>query len=70
VFNFLPIPALDGARSCFVLWEAITKKPVNRKVEGIIHTVGLIVLLALVVFLDVYNIMGDIYDTYEIKKNN
>lgn len=57
VFNFLPIPALDGARSCFVLWEAITKKPVNRKVEGIIHTVGLIVLLALVVFLDVYNMI-------------
>ena len=57
VFNFLPIPALDGARSLFVLWEAITKKPVNRKVEGIIHTVGLIVLLALVVFLDVYNMI-------------
>ena len=57
IFNILPIPALDGARMCFVLWEAITKKPVNRKVEGIIHTVGLFVLLGLVLFLDVYHMI-------------
>ena len=57
IFNILPIPALDGARMCFVLWEAITKKPVNRKVEGIIHTVGLFVLLGLVIFLDVYHMI-------------
>lgn len=57
IFNILPIPALDGARMCFVLWEAITKKPVNRKVEGWIHTIGLFVLLALVIFLDVYHMI-------------
>ena len=57
IFNILPIPALDGARMCFVLWEVITKKPVNRKVEGWIHTIGLFVLLALVIFLDVYHMI-------------
>lgn len=57
IFNILPIPALDGARMCFVLWEAITKKPVNRKVEGWIHTIGLFVLLGLVIFLDVYHLI-------------
>lgn len=52
LFNILPIPALDGARIVFVLIEWIFRKPVNRKVEGYIHLVGLIVLFALVIFLD------------------
>lgn len=55
LFNILPIPALDGARCIFVAIEWIFKKPVPRKVENIIHTVGLFVLLGLVVFLDVYH---------------
>ena len=55
VFNILPFPSLDGARSLFVLWEWISKKPVSRKVEGLIHTIGLFVLLGLVVFLDIYH---------------
>lgn len=53
VFNILPIPALDGARCVFVLIEWIFKKPVPRKVENIIHTVGLFILMGLVVFLDI-----------------
>ena len=55
IFNILPIPALDGARCVFVLIEWIFKKPVPRKVENIIHTVGLFVLLGLVLFLDIYH---------------
>lgn len=55
LFNVLPIPALDGARAVFILIEMIFRKPVPRKIEGIIHTVGLIVLFALVIFLDVYH---------------
>lgn len=55
VFNALPIPALDGARMLFVLIEWIIGKPINRNVEGYIHFFGLIILLALVVFLDVYH---------------
>jgi len=55
LFNILPIPALDGARCVFVLIEWIFKKPVPRKVENIIHTVGMFILLGLVVFLDVYH---------------
>ncbi len=53
VFNILPIPALDGARVVFVLIEMIIRRPVNRKVEGWIHTIGLFVLLGLVIFLDI-----------------
>lgn len=55
LFNILPIPALDGARVVFVLIEWIFKKPVPRKIENIIHTVGLFVLLGLVLFLDIYH---------------
>lgn len=52
VFNLLPIPALDGARVVFCLIEWIFKKPVNRKVEAIIHTVGLILLLGFAILVD------------------
>lgn len=53
VFNLLPIPALDGARIVFCLIEWIFKKPVNRKVEAIIHTVGLIMLLGFAILVDI-----------------
>ena len=55
LFNVLPIPSLDGARTIFVLIELIFRKPVNRKVEGLIHMIGLVLLLGIVVFFDVYH---------------
>ena len=55
LFNVLPIPSLDGARAVFVLIEMIFRKPVNRKIEGWIHTVGLFLLLGLVIFFDIYH---------------
>ncbi len=45
VVNLLPIPALDGGRIVFVLIEAIRKKPIKPETEGIIHTVGMVLLL-------------------------
>ncbi|MBQ7373627.1 MAG: site-2 protease family protein [Clostridia bacterium] len=53
VFNLLPIPALDGSRIVFCIIEWIRKKPINRKVEGIIHGVGLVFILAFAVLVDV-----------------
>lgn len=53
IFNLLPIPALDGARAVFVAIEWVRGKPVNRKVEGMIHAIGLIVLFAFAIFVDV-----------------
>lgn len=55
VFNVLPIPSLDGARAVFVLIEMIFRKPVNRKIEAWIHTIGLFLLLGMVVFFDIYH---------------
>lgn len=53
IFNLLPIPALDGSKVIFTTIEWIRKKPVNRKVESIIHMVGLLILLSFVVVIDI-----------------
>ena len=53
VFNLLPFPALDGARMLFVFIEWIRGKPINRKIEGTIHFIGLIVLFAFVLLVDI-----------------
>ena len=52
VFNLLPIPALDGSRAVFCVIEWIRKKPLNRKVEGVIHAVGLVLLLGFSILVD------------------
>lgn len=51
VFNLLPLPALDGGRLMFLVWEAITGKPVPQKYEALVHFVGIILLLLLMVFV-------------------
>lgn len=53
VFNLLPIPALDGSKVVFTAIEWIRGKPVNRKVEAIIHAVGFILLLGFAVLVDI-----------------
>lgn len=53
VFNLLPIPALDGSKVVFCLIEWIFRKPVPRKVEAIIHSVGFILILAFAVIVDI-----------------
>ncbi len=53
VFNLLPIPALDGSKIVFTVIEWIRGKPVNRKVEAVIHFVGLILLLGFAVLVDI-----------------
>ena len=52
VFNLLPIPALDGSKVVFTLIEWIRGKPINRKVEAVIHAVGFVLLLAFAVLVD------------------
>ncbi len=48
VVNILPFPALDGGRIMFVLYELITRRKPNQKVESIINSVGMVVLLGLI----------------------
>ena len=55
VMNMLPIPALDGGRVLGLVLttaiEKITGKKLSSKVEGYIHGVGMILLLALMAFV-------------------
>ncbi|MDD5882926.1 MAG: site-2 protease family protein [Firmicutes bacterium] len=61
VMNLLPIPALDGGGVvCLLLTtavEAVTKKKIDPKYEGYLHSAGMIVLLAfmaLLMFKDIF----------------
>ena len=54
IFNWLPIPSLDGARMVFVIIEWIRGKPINRELEAKIHTIGIICLLGFVIFADAF----------------
>ncbi len=51
VMNLLPLPALDGGRLVFLIIEAIRGKRVNPDREGMVHFVGLMLLMGLMVFV-------------------
>lgn len=53
IFNILPVPALDGSKVVFTVIEWIRGKPVNKKVENIIHFAGLVALFGLVIVVDI-----------------
>ncbi len=52
VFNLLPVPALDGCKVIFCIIEWIRKKPVNRKIEAMIHFIGIIFLFGFAILVD------------------
>ncbi len=51
VFNLLPLPALDGGRFVFLLYEVIMGKKVPPEKEGRVHFIGFVLLLSLGVFV-------------------
>ncbi len=52
VMNIIPIPGLDGGHALFTLWEMITGRKVNDKVLEAAQYVGLILLLALLLYVN------------------
>ncbi len=54
--NLLPFPALDGARFLILIIEAIRRKPLKPKYEGIIHGVGMIILLGFMLVISVSDV--------------
>lgn len=57
VFNLLPFPALDGGRLFFILVEMIRRKPIPAKKEGLVHTIGMVILLAFMAVVMVSDII-------------
>lgn len=51
VMNLLPLPALDGGRLVFLIIEAIRGKRVPPEKEGYVHFAGIVLLMALMVFV-------------------
>ena len=51
VMNLLPIPALDGGRLVFLFVELFRGKPADQKIEGLVHLVGIVLLMALMIFV-------------------
>ena len=61
VFNLLPFPALDGGRLFFMIVELIRRKPIPPEKEGMVHAIGMLLLLMLVVvisFNDITRLIG------------
>ena len=58
VVNLFPLPALDGGRLVFLIIEGLRGKPVNREAEGMVHFAGLLLLMALLVFVTFRDVRG------------
>lgn len=59
--NLLPLPALDGGRLLFVLIEVIRGKRISPEKEGLVHMVGIVMLIGLmfiIAFNDIKRIIG------------
>jgi len=51
VTNLLPLPGLDGGRILFVIVEGIRGRRVDPAKEGLVHLIGLALLVALMLFI-------------------
>jgi regulator of sigma E protease len=62
ILNLLPLPALDGGRLIFVVIEVLRRgRRVAPEKEGLVHLVGLVVLLTLMIaiaFVDIDRIIS------------
>ncbi len=56
--NLLPAPALDGGRLGFLAYEAAARRKPNPKFESYVHALGLLMFLALMVVVSVFDIRG------------
>ena len=57
LINLLPFPAFDGGRILFLFIEKIFRKPVSKDVEGIIHSIGFFLILALLAYVTLNDII-------------
>lgn len=58
--NLLPIPALDGGRLLFVLFEAVARRRISPRYEGLAHAIGFALLLALMLYVNLQDFLHPI----------
>lgn len=51
IVNLLPIPALDGGKLLLNIIEAIIRRPIPEKAEGIVTMIGFMILLVLMILV-------------------
>ena len=56
IFNFLPIPALDGGRGIFIIAEMLRGRPVDPEKEALVHVTGFALLMVLMVFVAYHDV--------------
>lgn len=63
IVNILPLPALDGGRAAFIIFEMITKKRIKPKIEQMVNTAGFVLLLGLIILIslrDIKTVLADV----------
>jgi regulator of sigma E protease len=60
ITNLLPLPALDGGRILFVLIEAVRGRRIDPAKEGVVHLIGLALLLGLMLFMTIQELINPV----------
>jgi regulator of sigma E protease len=58
--NLLPIPALDGGRLLFIVFEAVAGRRISPRYEGVAHAIGFALLLALMLYVNLQDFLNPI----------
>jgi regulator of sigma E protease len=61
VFNFLPLPPLDGGLAVFLLVEKLKGSAVSERIQGIIVRAGLVLVLVLFLYVTLNDVIRNFF---------
>lgn len=61
LFNLLPLPALDGGRLVFLVYEIVTRRRVNQRVENLVHLAGFLALFGLLIAVTLFGDLARLF---------
>jgi len=64
VFNLLPLPVLDGGHLMFLTIEGVRRKPVSPRVMEWVQQAGLVLIIALMLFVTFNDVRRYFFDTF------
>jgi regulator of sigma E protease len=64
ITNLLPLPALDGGRIVFVLLEAVRGRRIDPAKEGVVHLIGMALLLGLMLFMTIQELINPVQSPF------
>jgi regulator of sigma E protease len=67
VANLLPIPGLDGGRLMFIALELVRGRRVSPEREGLIHLMGMALLVSLVLVITYFDIMSPVNVDFSLR---